>query len=238
MRAGHHQQQPLRPGRARLRLRQRRAGGHQHGRRELAPPQPAGRQQPHAPGARHRVRRPAASTTRPRSSTSTRAPTTAGRTCSRPRARLLQRGHRQALRHRRPALLGGAQVQREPRRSRRARRTPSSSRTADDINVPESEQPDSPLRVVAAGLRPALRLRPHQRQRGRRGHPRRQDPARRRHHLAHLVQRALPGSGHGPRSTSWGASRPSAPPRSTTWSQWAPGVQPLDGDLQERDRRQ
>ena len=145
VRARHHQQQPLRPGRARLRRQERRA------RRSRAWPT-----------------RTRATTTCPRSTT-TRSPSTpssttgatlansttflAFNTCSNyggqnflsaSGTRLLERGHGQALRHRGPRLLGGAQVQREPAAHARGGARPSSSARPTTSTSPRREMPDSP----------------------------------------------------------------------------------------------
>ena len=118
-----------------------------------------------------------------------------------------------------------------PAAHRRARRSRSSSRPPTTSTSPSRSSRTPHYTLVAARLRSALRLRPRQRQHGGRGGPRRQDPARRRHHLAHLVHGPLQGSGRRRRSTSWAPSRRSARNSYDYVVEWAPGVQPLDGEF-------
>ena len=130
------------------------------------------------------------------------------------------------------ALLGGAQVQREPAAHARARCTRIFFSDGRRHRRPRVAQPDSPLRLVAARLRPALRLRPRQRQRAR-SRPSRDGKIPPEVDITSptwftvLYEDQVDGAGRHRRAPS----RPSARRRTTTWSQWAPGVQPLDGDF-------
>ena len=166
-----------------------------------------------------------ASTTRRRSSRSTRARTTAGRTSSRRRAT--------AARARRPgssrgiaglALLGGDRSTASTRRSRRARRSRSSSRTADDIDVPESREPESTYRWSQPGFDQRFGYGRVNANRARRGDPRRQasrprsTSSRRR-----WFSGALQGSGRRrPIDIDGTVSAHARQRRTTTWSSGRP----------------
>ena len=148
------------------------------------------------------------------------------------------RARRRAQPRASPGLVYSMALRSQGRPAAHRRRGPcsSSSRAPTTSTSPSRSERRRRRSTLAAGLRSALRLRPHERQRARCSAIKDgQDPARGRHRARRLVRASTRIADTG-RSRSWAPSRARARRPTTYVVEWAPGVQPDDGDFKPHRR--